>query len=146
MNMERPKITDAQCRLRVKSFDAILLFNRRSSFACEMQSQDSGEELTKLMKRLRNKSWAIGSSRRNSFQHEKRGFTSSESHDRRASHGSRHSPGYQFEGHKAGPWDIKTLNLPKRWLKEYEKKQVSFNQLFFLRKVIRKTASMWGAT
>lgn len=146
MNMERPKITDAQCRLRGKSFDAILLFNQRSSFACEMQSQDSGEELTKLMKRLRNKSWAIGSSRRNSFQHEKRGFTSSESHDRRASHGSRHSPGYQFEGHKAGPWDIKTLNLPKRWLKEYEKKQVSFNQLFFLRKVIRKTASMWGAT
>lgn len=130
--MERRKTTDAQLRLRRKSIGATSLFNRRSSFDCEMQSQESpspsGEERTKLMKRLRNKSWACGSTRRSSVHAEKGTLTVFKSRDRRPSHCSRSSNGYQFEGHKQLPWDMKTI-VPRRWLKEYDKKQVSFIHL-----------------
>ena len=126
-NMECPKSIGAQQRSRGKSIDAAFLFNRRSSFNCEMQRltspSESGDDITKLMKRLRNKSWATGSTRRSSLQTEKRAFSSFESRDRRSSYGAKCNA-YQFGSHKAGHWDTRT-NVPKRWLREYEKKQAS---------------------
>ena len=130
--MERPKTTDAQQKLGRKSIDETCLFNRRSSLNCEMQSQEnlspSGEELTKLMKRLRNKSWAAGPTRRSSVHAEKGTLHLFESCERRSSYGSKSANGYHFEGHKQVPRDMKTI-VPRRWLKEYDKKQVSFIQL-----------------
>lgn len=124
----------AQQRLRAGSIDAAFLFDQQLSFNCEMQSQtspsESGQDLTKLMKRLRNKSWAAGAKRRSSLQVEKRAVSSFD--QRRSSHGTRCN-GYQFEpSHKVRHWDMKT-NVPKRWLREYEKKQVSLTSFFHTR-------------
>ena len=90
----------------------------------------SGEDLTKLMKRLRKKSFATGSAKRGSINVEKRAVSSLESRDRSSSQSTRHNWPYQYDSHKVGQWVTKT-NLPKRWLKEYhEKKQVRFSQVF----------------
>ena len=131
--MECSKSTGAQTRLRGKSIDAAFLFNRKSSFNCEMQGLmnpgESGEDLTKLMKRLRQMSWATGSTRRGSINVEKRAVSSFESRDRRSSLTPRYNGPYRYDSHKAGQWDMKA-NVPKRWLKEYEKKQVRISQVF----------------
>ena len=87
----------------------------------------SGEELSKLMKRLRQTSWEAGSNRKSSPNADyKRAVFSKEIRDRRSSRSPRYN-GYQLDSRKVGQWDAKA-NVPKRWLKEYEKKQVSFSQ------------------
>ena len=87
----------------------------------------SGEELSKLMKRLRQTSWEAGSNRKSSPNADyKRAVFSKEIRDRRSSPSPRYN-GYQLDSRKVGQWDAKA-NVPKRWLKEYEKKQVSFSQ------------------
>lgn len=133
--MENPKITEAQRRMqRGKSIDVAFIFSQRSD--CEMQRQasprESGDDLADIKKRLRHKSWAIGSTRRCSLQPEKMRSVSSKPSfdDRRPSQPARFN-GHQFEKHKTGRHvDHMKINVPKRWLREYEQKQVSFSQTF----------------
>lgn len=136
--MEQPKITEAQRRReRGRNFDVAFIFNRCSS--SEMQSttshRESSNDLAEIKNRLRHKSWVIGSTRRSPLQIEKKRSVSSKPSfdDRRSSQptrSTRHN-GHQFERHKAGRYvDYMKMNVPKRWLREYEKKQVSFLQNF----------------
>lgn len=133
--MENPKITEAQRRMhRGKSIDVAFMFNRRSS--CEMQNQaspcESGDSLVDIKKRLQHKSWAIGATRRTSLQPEKKRSVSSKPSfdDRRPSQPAWYN-GHRFEKHKTGRHvDYMKMNVPKRWLREYEQKQVSFLQSF----------------
>lgn len=131
INMERQKTTEARPRqVRSASIDVSYLFYRRSSKKRQMLQSGAGfssssEQISKLLKRLRNKSVVTEPSiaRRNTISIEKRATSSFENRD--------HRPSYNFSSthqsnrghHKDEPWDMKT-NLPKRWLKEYEKKQV----------------------
>lgn len=133
INMERQKTTEARPRqVRSASIDVSYLFYRRSSKKRQMLQSGAGfssssEQISKLLKRLRNKSVVTEPSiaRRNTISIEKRATSSFENRD--------HRPSYNFSSthqsnrghHKDEPWDMKT-NLPKRWLKEYEKKQVNF--------------------
>ena len=123
--MENEKITEAKHRTqRGRSIDVACMFHRRSSF--EMQNATSpcgsADDFSELKKRLRNKSWANGPLRKTSVQVEKRSQSSKAAyHDRRPS-----QPAARYNGHKTGRWqtDYMKLNVPKRWLREYEKKQV----------------------
>lgn len=131
--MENTKITEAQRRMhRGKSIDIAFMFNRRSS--CEMQNQaspcESGDDLADIKKRLRHKSWAIGATRRTSLQVEKKRSVSSKPSfdDRRPSQAAWYN-GHRFEKHKTRRHvDYMKMNVRKRWLREYEQKQVSFSQ------------------
>lgn len=87
----------------------------------------SGEELSKLLKRLRQMSYAAGSNRKSSPNaDDKRAVFAREIRDRRSSLSPRYN-GYQLDSRKVGQRDVKA-NVPKRWLKEYERKLVSFSQ------------------
>lgn len=129
-DMEQPKSIEAQRgRQRGKSFDVAFIFNRCSS--TEMQSRasprESNNDLGEIRNRLRHKSWVIGGTRRSSLQTEKKRSVSSKLSfdDRRSSHPTRYN-GHQFERHKTGRFvDYMKMNVPKKWLREYEKKQVS---------------------
>ena len=132
--MEQRKSTEAQRgRQRVKSFDVAYIFNRCSS--TEMQriaSPRGSNDLAEIRNRLRHKSWVIGETRRTSLQTEKkRSVSSKPSFD---GHGSSHLTrynGHQFERHTAGRFvDYMKMNVPKKWLIEYEKKQVSLLEKF----------------
>ena len=133
--MEQPKSTEAQRRRqRSTSFDVAHIFNRRSS--TEMQSRVSPREstngLAEIRNRLRHKSWVIGGIRRSSLLVEKKRSASSKPSfdDRKSSHPTRYN-GHQFDRHKTGRFvDYTKMNVPKKWLREYEKKQVSCWQNF----------------
>ena len=125
------EFTDAQRRMkRGRSIDVAFLCNRRSSR--EMQTQasprESGDDLADIKKRLQHKSWVIGSTRRCSLQPEKKRSVSSKPSfdDRRTSQPARFNyNGHQFERHRTGRHvDYTKANVPKRWLREYEQKQV----------------------
>ena len=75
---------------------------------------------------------AIDGNRRSSLSLEKKRSVSSKPSfdDSRSSHPTRHN-GLQFERHKPGRFvDYTKMNVPKKWLREYEKKQVSFSENF----------------
>ncbi|XP_020612789.1 uncharacterized protein LOC110051139 [Orbicella faveolata] len=131
--MEQPKSIEAQRgRQRGKSFDVAFIFNRCSS--TEMQSRasprESNNDLGEIRNRLRHKSWVIGGTRRSSLQTEKKRSVSSKLSfdDRRSSHPTRYN-GHQFERHKTGRFvDYMKMNVPKKWLREYEKKQADLRR------------------
>lgn len=130
--MEQPRNIEAQHgRKRGKSIDVGLIFNRCSS--TEMQSKtsprESSNDLAEFRNRLRHKSWVTGAIRKSSLQVEKKRSASSKpSFDYRRSSTTRYN-GHQFEGHKTGRFvDYTKMNLPKKWLKEYEKKQADLQK------------------
>ena len=133
--MEQPKSIEAQHgKQRGKSFDVGLIFNRCSS--TEMQSRasprESSNDVAEIRNGLRHKSWAIGAIRKNSLKVEKKRSASSKPSfdDRRSSQPTSYN-GHLFERHKTGRFvDYTKMNLPKKWLREYEKKQVSCWQKF----------------
>lgn len=129
--MACPKSVGAQPRSRGRSIDAAFVFSRKLSLNSEMHSLTrpgvSGEELSKLLKRLRQKSCEAGSNRKSSPNaDDKRAVFSREIRDRRSSLIPRYNE-YQLDSRKVSQWDVKA-SVPKRWLKEYERKQVSFSQ------------------
>lgn len=139
--MEQPKSTEAQR----ESFDVAYIFNRCSS--TEMQStaspRESSNGLAEIRNRLRHKSWVIGGIRRSSLPVEKKRSASSKPSfaDRKSSHPTRYN-GHQFERHKTGRFvDYTKMNVPKKWLREYEKKQVSCWQNFCSLKVSKLAVS-----
>ena len=72
-------------------------------------------------------SYAAGSNRKSSPNaDDKRAVFAREIRDRRSSLSPRYN-GYQLDSRKVGQRDVKA-NVPKRWLKEYERKLVSFSQ------------------
>ena len=128
--MEQPKSIEAQRgKQRGKSFDVAFIFNRSSS--TDMQSRasprESGNDLAQIRNRLRHKSWVIGGIRRSSLPVGKNRSVSSKPSfdDRKSSYPTKYN-GHQFERHKTGRFvDYMKMNVPKKWLREYEKKQVS---------------------
>ena len=134
--MEHTEITEAQRRVeRGKSIDVDFMLNQGSSTEMQRASSpcESGHDLAEIKRRLRNKSWAIGSTRRPSLQVEKKRSVSSKPSldDRRPSQPAWYH-GQHFEiGHKTGRHvDYMKMNVTKKWLREYEKKQVSFPGTF----------------
>ena len=131
--MENEKTNEAK---RGKSIDDAFMFDRRSSFEMpnETTPRDLADDLLKLRKRKRNKSWASGALRKNFLPVEKRSESSKATFDkRRPSHRVKYN-GHPFDRNKTGRWqgDYIKMNVPKKWLRDYEKKQVRFFSLFFL--------------
>ena len=128
--MEQPKSIEAQRRTqRGKSFDVAYIFNRCSSTEMQRTSspRESSNDFAEIRNRLRHKSWVIGGTRRRSLQTEKKRSVSSKPSfdDHMSSHSTRYN-GHQFERHKTARFvDYMKMNVPKKWLREYEKKQVS---------------------
>ena len=130
LNMDRPESIEAQ-HGRQRGFDVASIFDRCSS--TEMQStpspRESSNDIAGIKNRLRHKSWVIGGIRRRSLQTEKKRSASSKPSfdDHRSSQSTRHN-GHQFERHKTGRY-IDYMKM-KKWLREYEEKQVSFFENF----------------
>ena len=152
--MENEKTNEAKRReQRGKSVDDAFVFDRRSSFEMpnETTPRDSADDLLKLRKRTRNKSWASGALRKNFLPVEKRSQSSKATFDKhRPSHRVKYN-GHPFDRNKTGRWqgDYIKMNVPKKWLRDYEKKQVIFFSLFFLMLSFQescKTLSPWAAS
>ena len=125
--MEHVKTAEARPRelQSNENLDASLLFSRRLSLNHQMLqtrvgSSQADEEIPRLLKVLRKKSLVNGSSRENTT--EKNAMPPHESRYRRWSYHP-NSRNQTSRGQQKGEY-AKT-NLPRRWLKEYEKKQVS---------------------
>jgi len=123
--MEHVKTAEARPRelQSNENLDASLLFSRRLSLNHQMLqtrvgSSQADEEIPRLLKVLRKKSLVNGSSRENTT--EKNAMPPHESRYRRWSYHP-NSRNQTSRGQQKGEY-AKT-NLPRRWLKEYEKKQ-----------------------
>lgn len=127
--MENEKTNEAK---RGKSIDDAFMFDRRSSFEMpnETTPRDSADDLLKPRKRKRNKSWASGALRKNFLPVEKRSESSKATFDkRRPSHRVKYN-GHPFDRNKTGLWqgDYIKMNVPKKWLRDYEKKQADLQK------------------
>ena len=127
--MEHVKTAEARPRelQSNEDLDASLLFSQRISLNHQMLqtrvgSSQADEEIPRLLKVLRKKSLVNGSSRENTTISEKNAMPPHESRCRRWSYHPK-SRNQTSRGQQKAEY-AKT-NLPRRWFKEYEKKQVS---------------------
>ncbi|XP_067022612.1 cyclic nucleotide-binding domain-containing protein 2-like isoform X3 [Acropora muricata] len=125
--MEHVKTAEARPRelQSNEDLDASLLFSRRLSLNHQMLqtrvgSSQADEEIPRLLKVLRKKSLVNGSSRENTTISEKNAMPPHESRCRRWSYHPK-SRNQTSRGQQKAEY-AKT-NLPRRWFKEYEKKQ-----------------------